>query len=360
MTQVTASQTGPKRPTTGDSMEPMPATTPQHAKPATRDHLWVLAVIAAACGLEVCATWTGIGSRAGFPVIRLPYGIAKIPTDFCLMVCMEAYAYYALSIWLTRPGRRSGPFAMWSGLGAMALSLVGQVAYHVTGATAIPPQWLIGFVSALPVIALFFGAILAHFVRTDREETAAAEREAAEASELARLSAEVAAWKTAWRQAGAAAESAAAEELTALREQLEAAQAERDAAKGARETLRAEFTGALEATRAELAEALTRAENFAQKLAAKSAQPKRSRTAQAGRKNAQADDITLEFRALDELQKDPRLRAPRMGAELGRRIGASPATGRRLHAKLTAQERPGGSLTERSADQSGERPGERS
>ena len=86
----------------------------------------------------------------------------------------------------------------------------------------------------------------------------------------------------------------------------------------------------------DLAEALTRAEKLAAKLAAKNAQ--RARTKK--QESAHDEDITTEFKALDELQRDPSLRAPRMGAELGRRIGVSPATGRRLHAKLTAQDRP--------------------
>ena len=74
----------------------------------------------------------------------------------------------------------------------------------------------------------------------------------------------------------------------------------------------------------------------------------------------EAEDLTTEFRALDELEKNPALRGPRMGAELGRKLGVSAATGRRLHAKLTAQDRPGQSRGERSGDQSDERSGERS
>lgn len=55
-------------------------------------------------------------------------------------------------------------------------------------------------------------------------------------------------------------------------------------------------------------------------------------------KSAQADDLTTEARALTLLDEDPSLRGPRMGGELARRLGVSAATGRRLHAKLTAQE----------------------
>ena len=44
--------------------------------------------------------------------------------------------------------------------------------------------------------------------------------------------------------------------------------------------------------------------------------------------------LTLEQRALNLLAADPELRQPRMGGELARRLGVSPATGRRLRAKL--------------------------
>jgi len=46
--------------------------------------------------------------------------------------------------------------------------------------------------------------------------------------------------------------------------------------------------------------------------------------------------LTTEERAANLMNADPALRKPRMGGELARRLGVSPATGRRLHAKLTA------------------------
>ena len=104
-----------------------------------------------------------------------------------------------------------------------------------------------------------------------------------------------------------------------------------------------------------------KAESLAAKLEAMSAQRKRKRTAQKPpAKSAQEDDLTTEMRALTEMEKDQSLRGPRMGGELARRLGVSAPTGRRLHAKLTAQDRSGESLSERSEDPSDERSGERS
>jgi hypothetical protein len=331
-------------------------TAPVHAKRGHRDHLWAPLTIAAASGLEVCATWTGVGSRSGFPVIRLPFGIARIPTDFCLMLCMEAYSAYALLIWLRASGRRSGPFAMWSGLAAILLSLTAQVAYHVMGARAIMPAWLVGLVSALPVIALLLAVLLIHLVRLDREETAEADRASTERTELTRLSAETTAWKAAWGKATAAAEagrqSARAEAEAEAAGERAALRAELDALRGTLETAQAER----ETARRELAQALTRAENLAKKLAAKNAQKPRN----GKQESAQAEDLTTEFRAFELLRDNPELRAPRMGAELGRRLGASDATGRRLHGRLIVGGQLVQPLTEPLADRSPNRSGERS
>ena len=308
-------------------MATMP-TAPAHAKPARRQHMWVLVLIAAACGLEVCATWTGIGARSDFPVIRLPYDIARIPTDFCLMVCMEAYAGYGLYIWLTAPGRRSGPFAMWSAVVAIVFSLTGQVAYHVTGAAAAVPPWLVGFVSALPVIALLLVAILIHLVRLDLEEEAGV-KEAARKAEMR-----------------AAEAAAAADERTLLRAELEAA-------RGALEPLRAE----LGIVQRDLAESVTRAETLAAKLDALKPR-KRAAKPSKGKREIVHDDVTIEFRAFELLRDNPELRAPRKGAELGRRLEASTVTGYRLHKRLIVDGQLvqpfTESITDRSADQSGD------
>jgi predicted GIY-YIG superfamily endonuclease len=47
--------------------------------------------------------------------------------------------------------------------------------------------------------------------------------------------------------------------------------------------------------------------------------------------------LTLEERAARLLDEDPELREPRMGGEIARRLGVSPATGRRLRAKLATR-----------------------
>ncbi len=304
---VTTGEYYPESAAAGSTMDGM--TTPgAHARPAaSHDHLWVLAVIAAACLAEVWASWVGIGAVSGFP------DLGRMHTDWILAVVMEAYWAYALYAWLAAsPGPRSRSFAMWSCAAVFGLSLIGQVSYHemtVPAGMPIGRRVVVGFVTALPVTVLALIAVLIHLRHLDRAE-------AAEAGKRSTVQAE----------------------MDALRVQVGELTSDLEAAVTAR-------AGAEQRA----AEALTRAEQLAQKLAAKNAQGKRSPTAQdGGRRSAQEVDLTTEARALTELDKNPSLRGPRMGGELARRLGVSAATGRRLHAKLTAQDPAAGPLSERS------------
>jgi Skp family chaperone for outer membrane proteins len=296
---------------------------PAHAKPARRDGLrWAVAVIAAFALYDIWGAWAEVGDKSGFA-----HG-----TGWTLTVIVEVFGVCALYGWLEPAGPRSRRFAMWSAMIVLVLSLIGQGSAHLTARSQVPPPAVVVFVSVLPVIVLALIAVLVHLRHLDRAGAAQAEEAAAEAAR------------------SAAAEAAEASELAAVRAEL-------DAARTAVEPLRAD----LETARAELARVTAKAESLAAKLEAMSAQRKRKRTAQqrpAG--SAQEDDLSTEMRALTEMEKDPALRGPRMGGELARRLGVSAATGRRLHTKLTAQDRPGESLSERSADTEDERSDERS
>ena len=61
--------------------------------------------------------------------------------------------------------------------------------------------------------------------------------------------------------------------------------------------------------------------------------------ARSQRPSRRGTKMTTEERAANLLDADPALRGPRMGGELARRLGVSPATGRRMHAKLAAQDK---------------------
>ena len=137
-------------------------TTERHAAKTGRDHLWVLAVIAVFALFDVWGGWTEIGNKSGFA-----HG-----TGWTLTVIVEAYWGYALYAWLAAaPGPRSRKFAMWSAGGVFILSLIGQGASRLT-AHKMPPDAVVVFVSALPVIVLGLIAILIHLRQIDRAEVA--------------------------------------------------------------------------------------------------------------------------------------------------------------------------------------------
>jgi hypothetical protein len=58
-------------------------------------------------------------------------------------------------------------FARWSAIGSLALSMLGQVIYHVLAAAyATRASWpVVVLVSCLPVVTLGFGAALTHLLR---------------------------------------------------------------------------------------------------------------------------------------------------------------------------------------------------
>jgi len=153
-----------------------------------------------------------------------------------------------------------------------------------------------------------------------------------------------------------AQEAAAADERTALRAGLDALTETLETAQAEHASSQHELAGALTEAQRRESEALARVEVLERKLAAKSAQKPRQRK----RETAQSEDLTTELRALKFLDDEPALRQPGMGGELARKLGVSPATGRRWHARLTAQAVPPESLSERSPERPDERSGERS
>lgn len=132
---------------------------------------WPLVLLAAPAFVAIWSGWVGLGRLTGFgPVEPLP-GIVDgftIDTAVTLPIGVEAYAAYALRVWLTDglPGRARS-FARWSALGSLVLGASGQVAYHVmiAAGVTVAPWWITAAVACLPVAVLGMGAALAHLVR---------------------------------------------------------------------------------------------------------------------------------------------------------------------------------------------------
>lgn len=276
-------------------------TTPQHAKPARRDLMWFLIAILACGLLEVWASWLQIGAVSGFPKL------GRMTTGWILPVTSEAYWVAALYAWLADPaGPRSRKFAMWSAVGVFLLSLAGQESDHLLAAAGrtVPPAGVVGFVTALPLIAVALIAILIHLRQKDRDE-------AQEAGER----------------------SAAQAEMDALRTELAAAYAARE-----------EDASALAAVRAELAEAVARTETLTRKLEAATARKRRTATARkpapaTGRKQEpvtasatapEADAVT----APDDLDSEAKvlwyLEKGYSASKAGEKAGLSDSRGRQI------------------------------
>jgi hypothetical protein len=298
----------------------------QHEIPQRkRDRLlWAAAAIAACTMLEVWGSWLQIGSVSGFP------RFGSMTTGWILPVSTEAYWACALVGWLgSAPGSRSRRFAMWSAAGMFALSLGGQESAHLLAAAhrSAPPAAVVGFVSALPLVALALIAVLVHLRRADTEAAGAAQGRATEAAQLAAQERAEADERSALRAEVERLTAAREADLSALREQLAG---EIGDAQAARDTAQRD----LETARGELAEALRRAEALTAKLATVSAQKKRAKAPASARAGSGESDPTNELLAVMELQLNPKLLGPRMSGELARALGLSPATGRRLYGKL--------------------------
>ena len=132
---------------------------------------WPLLLIASPAAVAVWSGWVGLGSICGFGMVHPLPGIwdgLRLNTAITLPIGVEAYGAYALGAWLT-PGvqETARRFARWSAIGALALGMAGQVAYHLLAAEhARRAPWLVvTLVSCLPVVTLGFGAALTHLLR---------------------------------------------------------------------------------------------------------------------------------------------------------------------------------------------------
>jgi hypothetical protein len=126
----------------------------------------------------VWSGWVGLGELVGFGVVHPLPGIADtitINTAITLPIGVEAYAMYALSVAtttapITHTARR---FAWTSSVGALALGMAGQVAYHLMAADQLTsaPWPIVAAVSCLPVIVLGFASVLWHLAGQTPHDT---------------------------------------------------------------------------------------------------------------------------------------------------------------------------------------------
>jgi cytochrome bd-type quinol oxidase subunit 2 len=114
---------------------------------------------------------------AGFGVIHPLPGIwdaLKLNTAVVLPLSVEAYAAYALRVWLSTNSQRSARtlrFAKFSALASLVIGAVAQIAYHLMEAAGYTkaPWPIVMLVAVIPVIVLGLASALAKLVTSDEE-----------------------------------------------------------------------------------------------------------------------------------------------------------------------------------------------
>lgn len=137
-----------------------------------------LIAIAAPAFVATWSGWVGLGEKAGFGKVEPLPGIAddfEINTAITLPLGIEAYAAYALGVWLSNRPMEAGTrrFAMWSGLISLLLGALGQVAFHLLEANgrAVAPSFVVVCVACLPIAIVGMSAALWHMLHANDERT---------------------------------------------------------------------------------------------------------------------------------------------------------------------------------------------
>lgn len=138
---------------------------------------WPLLVIGLAAAVAVWSGWVGLGQLAGFGVIHPLPGIwddLQVNTAVVLPLSVEAYAAYALRVWLGTGAQntRTLRFAKQSAIASMVIGAVAQIAYHLMSAAGYTkaPWPVVTLVATVPVIVLGLASALAKLVTSDQEQ----------------------------------------------------------------------------------------------------------------------------------------------------------------------------------------------
>lgn len=133
--------------------------------------IWPVLLIALPAFVAVWSGWVGLGELTGFGVIHPLPGIwdsACLNTAITLPIGVEAYASYALYVWLSGRIRtaKTVNYAKWSAISSLTLGAAGQIAYHLMQAagTRTAPWPITTMVACLPVAVLGMGAALTHMI----------------------------------------------------------------------------------------------------------------------------------------------------------------------------------------------------
>jgi len=136
-----------------------------------RARTWPLWLLALPAFVAVWSGWVGMGELCGFGVVQPLPGIwdsLHLDTSITLPIGMEAYAAYAIKVWLSGEGSPAAvAFARRSTITALTVGALGQVVYHLLTAAGVEqaPWPITALAAVLPVGVLGMGATLAHLVQ---------------------------------------------------------------------------------------------------------------------------------------------------------------------------------------------------
>jgi len=132
---------------------------------------WPLWLLALPAFVAVWSGWVGMGKLCGFGTVQPLPGIwdaLTLDTSITLPIGMEAYAAYAIKVWLSAEGSPAAvAFARRSTIAALTVGALGQVIYHLLTAAGVQtaPWPITAAAATLPVGVLGMGATLAHLVQ---------------------------------------------------------------------------------------------------------------------------------------------------------------------------------------------------
>lgn len=164
----------PEAPAEATLIKPSP-TPPQPAiGPPPRP--WPLVLIGFAAAVAVWSGWVGLGAKCGFGLIQPLPGIADdftLNTAITLPISVEAYAAYALRVWLSNShhSARTITFAKWSTVISLGIGVAAQAGYHLLEAFGYEqaPWLVVLLVSSVPVAMVGLASGLAKLVKDDRQ-----------------------------------------------------------------------------------------------------------------------------------------------------------------------------------------------
>jgi hypothetical protein len=137
---------------------------------------WPVVLLALPAMVAIWSGWVGLGKLAGFGVMHplpgTPWDGLTLDTAITLPVGMEAYAAFAIRVWLSgQVPDQARRFAKVSAITSLVVGWAGQGGYHLLAAAdAESAPWPVTLlVSSLPVAVLGMGAALVHLIRAGHQ-----------------------------------------------------------------------------------------------------------------------------------------------------------------------------------------------